>query len=139
MPRITMIVGVALIALGVGFFIAAGAGVKQMTALIPAAFGLPVAICGALGAKGDEKMRKHTAHIAVMLTLLGALGGVVRGIIGFTKPELRPMAITAQLLMGAICVLHVILSVRSFIAARKARESQAAQAPQTEQPTPSDD
>ena len=80
MSRITMIVGVALIALGVGFFIAAGATMEKATALIPAAFGLPVAICGALGAKGDEKMRKHTAHIAVIVTLLylGAIESAAR-------------------------------------------------------------
>jgi len=127
MPRITMIVGIVLMALGVGFFIASGATMEKATALIPAAFGLPVAILGMLAARGGEKMRMHTAHVAVMLTLLGALGGLGMGIRGFLKPEPNHLAIADQLLMGVICVLHVILSVRSFIAARKAREAAAAE------------
>jgi len=120
MAKITITVGLLLILLGLGFYFASES--RSITAMIPAFFGLPVAALGAIGATGGEAARKHTAHIAVMITLLGALAGLgmgVRGAIanGLTSP------VVAQLLLGAICAVHVVLSVQSFIAARKAREA----------------
>jgi len=119
MSKITILIGIALIVLGVGFYI--GTGMVAVTAMIPAFVGLPVAILGFVGLNGSEKTRKHAAHFAVMLTLLGALAGLGRGIPGLFKGA-AVSAIAATLLMAALCIVHVVLSVKSFIAARKARE-----------------
>jgi predicted lipid-binding transport protein (Tim44 family) len=122
MSKITIATGIALIILGVGFYI--GTGSAHVTSLIPAFVGLPVAILGFVACCGGESARKHAAHVAVMLTMLGALAGLGRGIPGIFKGADKA-AIAATLLMAAICIVHVIFSVRSFIAARKAREAAA--------------
>ena len=46
---------------------------------------------------------------------------------GGTTPE-RPGAVIAQTIMALICAIFVALCVRSFIAARKAREAGSATA-----------
>ncbi len=124
MSKITLFVGLALIAVGAFFYLTAET--KAFTALIPAFIGLPVAILGAIAAANPaEKVRKHTAHFAVMLTLIGALGGIAMGLKNMGA-EGKERAVAAQLIMGVICIVHVVMSVRSFIAARKAREAAAA-------------
>ena len=120
MARITIGIGVLLILLGVGFYF--GTGRASVTALIPAFVGLPVAVLGAIALKGTTKVVMITMHIAVVLTLLGALAGLGRGIMSLAKAGLSA-PVVAQLIMGALCTLHVVLSVRSFIAARKARSA----------------
>ncbi len=123
MSKITLAVGLALVAIGAFFYLTAET--RAVTALIPAFIGLPVAILGAAATlNSTEKVRKHTAHLAVMLTLIGALGGIAMGLKNMGT-EGKERAVTAQFLMGVICLVHVVLSVRSFIAARKAREAAA--------------
>lgn len=125
MPKITILFGGLLIVLGVGFFV--GTGSTAVTALIPAFFGVPVALLGAVAAQGSEKVRMHTMHAAVMITLLGALAGLGMGAKTLIAGG-RTVAGVEQVLMGVICVVHVVLSVRSFIAARKARQAAEAAA-----------
>lgn len=117
--RFSIISGLALIVLGVGFYLAyLGTAEAHWTALIPAFIGLPIFI-GGLVARNPEK-RMMAAHIAATFGLLGALGGLGRGI-----PKLisgtTSSAVVASLLMGAICTIYVIACVQSFVAARKAR------------------
>jgi hypothetical protein len=121
MSKTTIAFGLLLIIQGVAFW--AGTGFAHMTSLIPAFVGLPVAVLGLIGLKGSEGARKHCAHVAVMLTTLGVLAGLGRGIPGLFKEGGNMTAVTATLIMGAICAVHVFLSVKSFIAARKAREA----------------
>src|SRR2546423_12088201 len=64
--------GIVLILLGLGGYF--GTDRVSPTALIPAAFGLLLAIFGALAR--DEKRRKMAMHIAVTVGLLGFLGTV---------------------------------------------------------------
>lgn len=95
------------------------------TALIPSAFGLLLLICGTLGL--DERMRKHAMHGAAGVALLGflAAGGRLASKLGdvFAGNISRPMMFI--ILMAVLCLAYVLLSVRSFIAARKARNAQA--------------
>ncbi len=91
------------------------------TALIPSAFGLLLLICGTLGL--DEKMRKHAMHGAAAVGLIGLLaaGGRLASKLGdvLSGNISRPM--TFIILMAVLCLLYVLLSVRSFIQARRAR------------------
>lgn len=125
MPKVTVLLGGLLIVLGGGFFVATGS--TAVTALIPAFFGVPVLLLGAVAAQGSEKVRMHTMHAAVMITLLGALAGLGMGVPKLLAGNMRAAPIE-QALMGVICVVHVVLSVRSFIAARKARQAAEAAA-----------
>ena len=123
MAKVTMAVGVALMLLGVAFYVLAGE--SSVTALIPTFFGIPIFVAG-LVAK-NESRRKHAMHAGVLFGLLGFLGSFSMGLpkwiklaSGQTVP--RPLAAWEQLAMALICGLFVVLCVQSFIAARKARE-----------------
>ena len=117
MTKLTIVAGIALILLGAGYFI--GTGMKSVTALIPAFFGIPITILGFLAS--DETKRKVVAHIALFLALLGLLGGFGMGIPKLIKTGEASPAIVEQLIMGVICLVYILFGVRSFIAARKAQ------------------
>lgn len=95
------------------------------TALIPSAVGLLLLICGTLGL--DERMRKHALHAAAGIGLLGflAAGGRMASKLGdiLSGNISRPMWFI--ILMAILCLAYVLLSVRSFIQARRARSTSA--------------
>ncbi len=119
MASLTVWVGILLILMGLGGYF--GTGMVSVTALIPAFFGLPVAVLGQIAK--TESRRKHAMHGAVLLGLLGFLGSVP-GL--FKLPQLfagtaqRPAAVAMQSLMAVLLGVFVALCVRSFIAARRA-------------------
>jgi hypothetical protein len=104
-----------------------GAAHPSMTALIPSFVGIPLMILGWLAlAKPD--LRKHFMHAAVVLGLLGFLAAAGRFISVMIKNPSLGVGPVANLIMALICGVFVALCVRSFIAARRARESGAASA-----------
>jgi hypothetical protein len=115
--------GLALVALGLVGYAATG-GVSP-TALIPAAFGVPLSVAG--WAARHPARKKIAMHIAVGLAVLGLLGS------GRGLPQLaallsgaeiaRPAAAIAQSLMAVICATLVVLYVRSFVNARRQQAS----------------
>lgn len=120
MPSITIALGVALIVLGVaGYFLT---GAASLTALIPAAFGLVIALAGLVAR--DEGKRKHAMHAAVAVALLGFLGSV-RGLMQIGAvldgTAARPAAVVSQAVMALLTLAYIVLAVRSFVAARRAR------------------
>ncbi len=125
MPKLATVLGIILILLGlIAYF---GLSAESVTALIPTFFGIPFLILGLLGQK--ENLRKHTMHAAAALAVIGFLG-TVRGlfqfisILGGTQVE-RSDAVTVQAIMSVLCLLFVILAVKSFIDARKAQKASA--------------
>lgn len=121
MSALTLVFGILFIILGVGGFVLTGS--EHKTALIPAALGIGLVICGVLARK--DKMRKHAMHAASALGLLGILGPIP-GVIKYVKMLSgetieRPQAAMAQTLMCVMSIIFVALCVRSFIAARRAR------------------
>ena len=96
----------------------------SQTALIPCVFGVLFLIFGLLGRK--ESLRKHVMHAAVLIALLAFLG-TARALPHL--PELfngtaeKPAAIITQSLNAGFSILYIILAVRSFIQARRARFS----------------
>ena len=124
MAKITMVCGMLLLIEGLIFFLGwqqMGAAKQSVTALIPAFVGVPLFAIGWL-TLAKPNLRKHLMHAAVTLTLLGFLAAGPRGIMVLAKSGLTPAAI-AQLLIGLISLFHVVLSVRSFIAARRQRQA----------------
>ena len=123
MPRITLIFGLVLIGLGVGLYM--GTGRESVTALIPAFFGIAFVLCGLWGR--SDKWRKHAMHVAAVLSLAG-MGGTARGLIGGIKhltgtAAERPAAVLGQSTMFLLCLVFLVLCIRSFIQARKARSA----------------
>ncbi len=117
MTKISLGFGLLLIVLGVAFYYAT----KQasMTALIPAFFGVAILICGLIAIKPSA--RKHAAHVAALVGLLGIAGGFGMSIPKFMKGEAN-LATLEQLIFGIVCAVYVFFCVRSFIAARKAKK-----------------
>ena len=118
----TTIYGLLLTILGLGFYFGTDAG--SFTALIPTGFGILLLLCALLGRK--ESLRMHVMHVAALLGLLGFFGGAP-GLIkilrnGGLEGLARPNAALEQGIMAVLSLIFVVLCVRSFIAARRARE-----------------
>jgi hypothetical protein len=122
MPLVTIAFGVILMIIGVGGYAMQEPGHGSPTALIPAAFGLVLAICGAVATK--EKLKMHAMHLAVLIGLLGIFP-TFKGIISVVTQNFGgkpPLASYSRAAMASVCIVYVILCVNSFIQARRARK-----------------
>lgn len=124
MPSTSILFGILLILLGVlGYAYGAMNGNASLTALIPSIFGVLLIAFGA-AARSMENLRKHLMHGAVVVGLLGFLATASSF---FKVPALlagtaeRPAAVVTQLAMSVICLVFVILCVKSFVDARRNR------------------
>lgn len=117
-PRLTLLVGGALVLEGIGFYF--GTGMASATSLIPAFFGLPLIVMSIMATRQPE--RSHFwMHIAVVFGLLTFLGGGM-GLRGLVTGDLSGSTV-AQLLMLVIGGVYTFACIRSFTHARKAREA----------------
>jgi len=94
-------------------------GNTSLTALIPAAFGLLLVILGFL-AKSRENLRKHLMHVAVLVGLLGFMIPTARLVSQGSNIKVS-LAVLSQAAMALVCLFFVILSIQSFINARRNR------------------
>jgi hypothetical protein len=121
MPTLTIVMGMALIVLGLaGFY---GTGATHYTALIPAGFGAVFILFGLVARK--QSLRRHAMHVTSMLGLLG-VAFTVRGLLSL--PTLlcggaveRPGAVVSKSIMAILCGVYFILCLTSFVAARLRR------------------
>lgn len=117
MPSLAINIGRLLILIGIigygwGFYIQRA----SPTALIPAFFGIALLVLGHV-AHARESLRKHLMHAAVVIALLGFIAPLGRLIPRFSELELSA-AVISQVAMAVVCLIFVILAVRSFVAAR---------------------
>lgn len=117
MPTITRSVGFLLILLGVVGYV--GTGAASITALIPALVGALFLILAMVAR--NPNARKHVMHAAVAIALLAVIGGVPRIIAAANAGDLQRPAVLAQIAMAVILAVYVLLGVKSFIDARRAR------------------
>lgn len=129
MPIVTILFGIGLIPVGWSVFEMTGR--EHYTALFPVILGILFIILGILALRPG--MLKHAMHTAAMLGVVGAVGAGGRAVPGLVTlaqgqtvksiPGLAGTSITTVL-----CLVFVLLCVRSFIEARKrqklAREQQ---------------
>jgi hypothetical protein len=124
MAKVTLVFAALLIALGlVGFL---GTGSEHYTALIPTWIGLALGLFGVLALGPNPKSRMLFMHISVTVALLGFLGSVseiIRGTMKAHSTGVAPQAaaVESKYALTALLLIYVLLCVRSFIAARKAR------------------
>jgi uncharacterized membrane protein len=123
MAKVTLFFAVLFIALGLIGFI--GTGSTHYTALIPAALGVLLGIFGALALSPDAGRRKLFMHINVTLGLLGFIFTIMGLLQWFQMlagtAVKNPPATESKAAMALLSLVYVILCIRSFIAARKAR------------------
>jgi uncharacterized membrane protein len=121
MAKVSIAFGIILIILGlVSYF---GISSESITALIPAFLGIPVLVLGIIAL--NEKYLKHSIHAVAILMLLG-FGGTVGGLFKFFRmlggeSFDRPSAITVQTIMALLCLVFLVLAVKSFIDARRGK------------------
>ena len=116
MARISIVTGLLLILLGVGVTIAADS--QSVTSLIPAFIGAVFLLLG-LGGVATPGINDHLMHAAAVLSLLAILGSagslIGRGATGW--------ALFAQVTTIVIAGTFLALAIRSFKAARAARQT----------------
>lgn len=125
MAKVTLVFAVLLVALGLAGYV--GTGSQHPTALIPTWFGLALALFGFLAISPSEGRRKLFMHISVTVGLIGFLGAASQAGREFAHASLtgggpNPVAVGAQTAMAALLLIYVVLCVRSFVAARRARK-----------------
>jgi hypothetical protein len=128
MPKLSIVLGLVLVALGAVVYLTAEADDRSVTALIPAFFGAPIVLLGLL-AQAKPGARKHSMHAVALVALLGLIGAGMQGVpkLGalLTDRESleRPMATLTQNLMALICLVLLVACVRAFVLARKAKSA----------------
>lgn len=121
MPTTTIVSGILLILLGIaGYLFSIVNDNTSLTALIPAAFGTVLLLLGIL-AKAKENLRKHLMHAAVLIGLIGFIIPTVQLASRMSRLTVS-LAVLSQAIMALICLFFVILSIQSFINARRGRE-----------------
>ena len=117
-----IITGIALLALGPIFYLLGDPASRSFTAFIPSFFGVVILICGVVAQK--ESARKMAMHAAVGFGILGALGGLARGIPKWPAlfsgaPMDGRLPAIATFLMFVICAVFVASSIGQFIRMRR--------------------
>jgi len=128
MANTTIGLGAVLCAIGLWGYFGSASENPSMTALIPFFFGAVLVICGLIARA--ERYRMHAMHAAVLVSLIGFIAAAGRGLpkiatlasdgVGVDK---RPVALVLS--MALVCLIHVVLSIVSFIQARRRRTQSA--------------
>jgi peptidoglycan/LPS O-acetylase OafA/YrhL len=121
-PNLTLGYGAFLIAWGIAVSILSDS--NSITSYFPSMLGVPLALAGVMVMRMPEK-RKLWMHIAATFGLLCAIGGtrffmVMGDGITYASGSMLMLLITGS--------AYTVVCVRSFIAARKAREAAEASA-----------
>jgi hypothetical protein len=118
MPTTSIIVGVLLILIGaIGYVHGMMTGHASPTALIPSAFGFVIAVLGGVAAAKDG-LRKHLMHVAVVIALIGFIFPVGRLVSKYSELTMSA-AVVSQAATAFVCLMFVILAIRSFANARR--------------------
>ena len=120
MPIVGIMQGFFLIVIGIIFYLFPE-DEQSVTALIPSFIGLGLLIPGYL-AYTNENMKMHAMHAAVLVSLMGTLGGAM-GLPDMIAGDFNRPTI-ARLSLLIFCGEYMIFSIMSFRAARIKREQE---------------
>jgi len=120
MPVTAIVTGILLVLIGViGYAYGLATGHASITALIPGFFGVVLAVLGWL-AQTKENLRKHLMHAGVVVALIGFI--LPTGRLFSKMNDLSwSAAVISQAVMAFVCLIFVVLAIRSFAAARRNR------------------
>ena len=114
MPIVGIMQGFFLIVLGIIFYLFPE-DKSSVTALIPSFIGLGLLIPGYL-AYTNENMKMHAMHVAVLVALIGTLGGAMGIQDAIAGDWSRPTI--ARMILLLTCGEYMIFSIMSFRQAR---------------------
>ncbi|HEX6125927.1 MAG TPA: hypothetical protein VFZ23_11195 [Pyrinomonadaceae bacterium] len=119
MPSTSIACGTLLVLIGIlGYVNGVMTNHPSMTALIPAAVGVVLLLLG-IFARMREGWRKHLMHAAVIVALLGFIASAGR-LLSRLGDLTYNAAVVSQVSMALVCLLFVILAIKSFADARRA-------------------
>lgn len=101
----------------VGYVVGSMNDRASITALIPALFGIILFALG-LVAQSKESLRKHMMHAAAAVALLGFLATAGRLLSKLSELTMSA-AVLSQVAMAIVCLIFVLLAIKSFRDARK--------------------
>jgi hypothetical protein len=124
MAKVSLVFAILLAILGLGFYF--GTGSQHPTALIPLWFGVALGVFGFFAISPNESRRKLFMHINVTIGVIGFFGAAIRAVMVYGNARSAGenpdyVAISAQGAMALILLVYVLMCVRSFIEARRAR------------------
>ncbi len=121
MAKLTISFGVVLVLVSAGFWLATGR--TESAALHPAGIGVLLVLCGVLANTENVKQRMIWMHVAVTAGLVGFLLTGVRAVLTLVKGTIaaNPLGFDERVVIALVCLVYVVLCVRSFIAARRTR------------------
>lgn len=122
MAKLTIVFGVLLVVVSLGFWLAMGRA--ESAALHPAGVGVLLLLCGVLANTESAKQRMLWMHIAVTVGLIGFLITGIRAVIQIVKGTAMTGNVAAfeeRVVVALLCGVFVALCVRSFITARRLR------------------
>ena len=117
MHFVAMYTGIILVAMGALFYLFPE-DKQSVTALIPSFIGLGLLIPGYL-AYMNENMKMHAMHVAVLVALIGTLGGAMGIQDAIAGDWSRPTI--ARMILLLTCGEYMIFSIMSFRQARVKR------------------
>jgi hypothetical protein len=117
MAKTSQLVGVILMVLGIGGYVASG--MVSPTALIPAFFGLVISGLGYYGR--HEHTRKTAMHIAMGVALVGVIGTLMRvlPVLLSGEPIEWRLALISQIATALVLIWYLVQGIQSFRAARR--------------------
>ena len=118
MPSTSIACGTLLVLIGIlGYINGVMTNHASVTALIPAFVGIVLVLLGVIARKNDS-LRRHLMHAAVIVALLGFLASAGRLLARFGELSYNA-AVVSQVSMALVCLLFVVLAVKSFMDARR--------------------
>ena len=117
MPFLSLMQGFFLVVLGIIFYLFPE-DKSSVTALIPSFIGLGLLIPGYL-AYTNENMKMHAMHVAVLVALIGTVGGAMGIQDAIAGDWSRPTI--ARMILLLTCGEYMIFSIMSFRQARVKR------------------
>ena len=117
MPLVGIMQGFFLVVLGIIFYLFPE-DKSSVTALIPSFIGLGLLIPGYL-AYTNENMKMHAMHVAVLVSLIGTVGGAMGIQDAIAGDWSRPRI--ARMILLLTCGEYMIFSIMSFRQARVKR------------------
>lgn len=125
MAKLTLMFGLLLVLLGIWGYMESG--VHSQSALLPAYFGIALGVLGSMARTNNAKTRMMVMHIAVTVGLVGFLASM-SGIWAWVNMEKglytpQPLLVEEKAATALLLLFFVLLCVRSFISARRARQA----------------
>ena len=121
MTRAAILIGAALVAVGVWFFVATGS--SDWLALVPAIAGVLIGVPGVIAALRPA-WRREAMRASMFVAAVAASAATIKALVEFW-PESPPStaSIVAQVLTSGLCLLFVAVGANAYVNARRPRST----------------